>query len=501
MASPENNVGHEQHDQHRQPGQHMNSREYAVSQDVQDPLRQIRNEFLIPSTADLRARTLSRLESSNTTSGDPCVYLCGNSLGLQPRITSTRIEQHLKTWATQGVFGHFKPLSDSPLPTWLHIDSSASGNIAPIVGAEPSEVNVMQTLTANLHLIMSAFYKPDVNGRHKIILESKAFPSDHYAVESQIRHHNLSPATSMITLESNSTAGPTLSTDYILKAIEIHAKDTALLILPGIQFYTGQLFDIPLITRRARDCGIFVIWDLAHAIGNVPLYLHDWDVDAAAWCTYKYLNAGPGCIGGMFIHDKHTRVPDSSQNTDAGPGFLNRLSGWWGNDKDTRFAMKNRFVPIAGAAGFQLSNPSVLDITSLNASLEVFKLAGGMEVLRAKSMKVTAYLEDLLLDTTIYEQGRFSIITPQDREQRGAQLSLQLADGLLDVVMKELELRGVVVDERQPNVIRVAPAPLYNSFEDVWKFVAAFKAAMDISWKANLGEVSAKGTRELEMTS
>ncbi|EDN90601.1 hypothetical protein SS1G_00001 [Sclerotinia sclerotiorum 1980 UF-70] len=350
----------------------------------------------------------------------------------EPRITSTRIEQHLKTWATQGVFGHFKPLSDSPLPTWLHIDSSASGNIAPIVGAEPSEVNVMQTLTANLHLIMSAFYKPDVN---------------------------------------------------------------------GIQFYTGQLFDIPLITRRARDCGIFVIWDLAHAIGNVPLYLHDWDVDAAAWCTYKYLNAGPGCIGGMFIHDKHTRVPDSSQNTDAGPGFLNRLSGWWGNDKDTRFAMKNRFVPIAGAAGFQLSNPSVLDITSLNASLEVFKLAGGMEVLRAKSMKVTAYLEDLLLDTTIYEQGRFSIITPQDREQRGAQLSLQLADGLLDVVMKELELRGVVVDERQPNVIRVAPAPLYNSFEDVWKFVAAFKAAMDISWKANLGEVSAKGTRELEMTS
>lgn len=304
----------------------------------------------------------------------------------------------------------------------------------------------------------------------------------------------------MITLDSPSIAEPTLSTDYILKSLKIHAKDAALLILPGIQFYTGQLFDIPLITRTARDYGIFVIWDLAHAVGNVPLYLHDWDVDAAAWCTYKYLNSGPGCIGGMFIHDRNTKVPESLQNTDAGLEFVNRLSGWWGNDKNTRFAMENRFVPIAGAAGFQLSNPSVLDITSLNASLEIFKRAGGMELLRAKSVKITAYLEDLLLDTAIYEKERFSIITPRDREQRGAQLSLQLADGLLDVVMKELELRGVVVDERQPNVIRVAPAPLYNSFEDVWKFVVAFEEAMDIAWKAKLGEVSAEGTRELEMT-
>lgn len=304
----------------------------------------------------------------------------------------------------------------------------------------------------------------------------------------------------MITLASQSISEPTLSTDYILKSIETHSKDTALLILPGVQFYTGQLFDIPLITRTARDYGIFVIWDLAHAVGNVPLYLHDWDVDAAAWCTYKYLNAGPGCIGGMFIHDRNTQVPDPLDNTDAGTGFVNRLSGWWGNDKNTRFDMKNHFVPIAGAAGFQLSNPSVLDITSLNASLEIFKLAGGMEVLRAKSVKITAYLEDLLLDTAIYEKGRFSIITPRDREQRGAQLSLQLADGLLDVVMKELELRGVVVDERQPNVIRVAPAPLYNSFEDVWKFVVAFEEAIDISWNAKLGKVSAEGTRELGMT-
>ncbi|QSZ35781.1 hypothetical protein DSL72_006903 [Monilinia vaccinii-corymbosi] len=501
MASPEYHVGHEQQqDQHGQHGQHINSREYAVSQDAEDPLRQIRSEFLIPSTADLQARTLSSLESRNSSSSNPCVYLCGNSLGIQPRITSTRIEQHLKTWATQGVFGHFKPLSDSPLPTWLHIDSNASENIAPIVGAQASEVNVMQTLTGNLHLLMSAFYKPDVNGRHKIMLESKAFPSDHYAVESQIRHHNLSPATSTINLEPRSTSEPTLSTDYILKAIETHAKDTALLILPGVQFYTGQLFDIPLITRTARDHGIFVIWDLAHAVGNVPLYLHDWDVDAAAWCTYKYLNAGPGCIGGMFIHDRNTQVADPLKNTDARTGFVNRLSGWWGIDKNTRFDMRNAFLPVAGAAGFQLSNPSVLDITSLNASLEVFKLAGGMEVIRAKSVKITAYLEDLLLETASYKKGRFSIITPRDREQRGAQLSLQLADGLLDVVMRELELRGVVVDERQPNVMRVAPAPLYNSFEDVWKFVIAFEEAIDISWKASIGNISAEGTRELEMT-
>lgn len=304
----------------------------------------------------------------------------------------------------------------------------------------------------------------------------------------------------MITLESQPVAEGIFSTEYILKAIKTHAKNTAILLLPGVQYYTGQLFDIPLITRTARDNGIFVVWDLAHAVGNVPLYLHDWDVDAAAWCTYKYLNAGPGCIGGMFIHDRNTQVPGPSNNADAGIGFVNRLGGWWGNDKHTRFAMKNHFVPIAGAAGFQLSNPSVLDITSLNASLEMFKLAGGMEVLRAKSVKITAYLEVLLQNTSMYQQERFSILTPRDREQRGAQLSLHLADGLLDVVMKELELRGVVVDERRPNVIRVAPAPLYNTFEDVWKFVAAFEEAMDISWRANLGEVSADGSRKFEMT-
>ncbi|KAM3071926.1 Kynureninase (L-kynurenine hydrolase) [Clarireedia jacksonii] len=500
MASMENDISHDQPDQQDQQGQRMNSKEYAVSQDAQDPLRQIRDQFLIPSKAHLKAESLSSLEHKHASPDESSVYLCGNSLGLQPRITLTRIEQYLKTWSTQGVFGHFKPLSDSPLPTWLNMDSTASEKIAPIVGAQSSEVAVMQTLTANLHFLMTAFYKPDANGRHKIILESKAFPSDHYAVESQIRHHNLSLATSMVTLEPPSPDQPTLTTDYILETLEAHAKDAALLLLPGIQFYTGQLFDIPLITRKARSYGIFVIWDLAHAVGNVPLYLHDWDVDAAAWCSYKYLNAGPGSIGGLFVHERNSQVSSSPVNSSGETGWVNRLSGWWGNDKNTRFAMENRFVPYPGAAGFQLSNPSVFDITSLNASLEIFDMAGGMEIIRAKSVRLTAYLETLLQESEIYKQGKFTIITPQGTEERGAQLSLKLVEGLLDVVMRELEIRAVVVDERQPDVIRVAPAPLYNSFEDVWKFIQAFGEAVDVAWKAKEGKVNAEGTRELEMT-
>ena len=249
----------------------------------------------------------------------------------------------------------------------------------------------METLTANLHLLMAAFYKPDINGRHKIIIEGKAFPSDHvspqanrfsqasrlaniekYAVESQVKHHGLSPATSMITIEPDEPTD-TISTSQVLSIIAEHASTTAILLLPGIQFYTGQFLDIPTITTAARKVGIFVIWDLAHAVGNVPLKLHDWDVDAAAWCSYKYLNAGPGAIGGLFVHERNGSL---SAATDG--GFVNRLSGWWGSDKKSRFAMENRFVPIPGAAGFQLSNPSILDITSLNASLEVFKKAGGM---------------------------------------------------------------------------------------------------------------------------
>jgi kynureninase len=302
---------------------------------------------------------------------------------------------------------------------------------------------------------------------------------EQYAVESQIRHHGLKISESMITIEPQSAENPILTTEYILSVIDAHATETALLLLPGIQFYTGQLFDIATITAHAQSKGIFVICDLAHAVGNVPLYLHDWNVDAAAWCSYKYINAGPGAIGGLFIHERNSRVP-----SDAATGnYQNRLSGWWGNDKSSRFQMVNRFVPAEGAKGFQLSNPSVIDITSLCASLEVFGLTH-MNALRAKSVELTAYLEKLLLGLQS-EGGRFSIITPMDPSQRGAQLSIRLGDGLLDVVMRELEERSVVVDERQPDVIRVAPAPLYNTFTDVFDFFVAFRESLAIAEAAN----------------
>jgi kynureninase len=304
----------------------------------------------------------------------------------------------------------------------------------------------------------------------------------------------------LVTIKPPSLANATLTTEQILSVITEHASTTALILLPGIQYYTGQLLDIPAITSFAHTHSIFIIWDLAHAVGNVPLQLHAWNADAAVWCSYKYLNSGPGAAGGFFVHEKNSKV-SASEDGDGKKVFNNRLSGWWGSDKSSRFAMDNRFVPIPGAAGFQLSNPSILDITALTSSLEIFEKAGGMEPLREKSLKITAYLEDLLLNMGAYKEKMFEIITPTEKEQRGAQLSLKLKEGFLDVVMKELEERGVVIDERRPDVIRVAPAPLYNSFGDCWAFVEAFGEAVEVAVKARRGEVKAEGTRELEMTS
>ncbi|UZP39623.1 hypothetical protein NXS19_007439 [Fusarium pseudograminearum] len=346
----------------------LSGRDYAIQLDTDDVLRHTRDEFNIPSKPDVARKTLPSGDSADA--NDRAIYLVGNSLGLQPKRTAERIQQYLATWRTQGVQGHFKTLGDSPLPTWLDVDARAAEMIAPIVGGKVSEVAVMQTLTANLHFLMAAFYKPDIKGRHKIILEGKAFPSDHYAVETQIRHHGLRPGDSMITLEPPNNED-ILSNDYIESVIEQHASTTAVLLLPGIQYYSGQLLDIKHLTAFARERGIFVIWDLAHAAGNAPLSLHEWNVDAAAWCTYKYLNGGPGCIGGVFVHERHAQVgEDGTHNV--------RLAGWWGNDKTKRFEMRPGFIPVPGAAGFQLSNPSVLDITSLCASLEIFEVAGGM---------------------------------------------------------------------------------------------------------------------------
>ena len=321
-------------------------------------------------------------------------------------------------------------------------------------------------------------------------------------METQVRHHGLDPATSMVTIESQISKDNVLSTYEILSVISEHASSTALLLLPGIQYYTGQLLDIPVITAFAHKHGIFVIWDLAHAVGNVPLSLHDWDVDAAAWCSYKYLNGGPGCIGGLFVHERNSPATTTTTTTGDGNGnnnggdYPHRLAGWWGNDKATRFAMDTSagFRPVRGAAGFQLSNPSVLDITALGASLEVFAEAGGVARLRDKSLRLTGFLEELLLELLQQQQQQqqgkegddkqlFRIITPSDPQQRGAQLSLLLqgeASGMLDTVMRELEARGVVVDERRPDVIRVAPAPLYNTFEDCVDFVEAFSAALEV---------------------
>lgn len=293
----------------------------------------------------------------------------------------------------------------------------------------------------------------------------------------------------MVTIEPPPDA-PLISTQHILSVIDEHADSTALLLLPGIQFYTGQFLDIPTITKHAQSKGIFVIWDLAHAVGNVPLQLHDWNVDAAAWCSYKYLNAGPGTIGGMFVHERNGKVSDGE--------FKNRLSGWWGSSKSSRFNMTNHFEPSEGAAGFQLSNPSIFDITSLCASLEVFEKAGGMGVLRAKSLKLTGYLEKLL--NNMQDRDKFQILTSSNEKERGAQLSVKLESGLLDVVMKELEDKSVVLDERKPDVIRIAPAPLYNSFQDVLLFVDAFREALKVAIAAKRSGHQAEGTTELLQT-
>ena len=305
-----------------------------------------------------------------------------------------------------------------------------------------------------------------------------------YAVESQLRHHSLDLDNSMILIEPSSKNSPLISTEHIISVIDQHASETALLLLPGIQFYTGQFFDIPTITKHAQSKGIIVGWDLAHAVGNVPLQMHDWNVDFAVWCTYKYLNCGPGSIGGCFVHEHHSQVKETSDGPDGKKRFQfrPRLSGWWGSSKSSRFDMTNEFHPIPGAAGFQLSNPSVADTTAVRASLNVFKQTS-MSELRERSLKLTDYLEsclDLLANEQDTSFGRcFSIITPRNPADRGVQLSVLLKPGLLDFVMESFEEAGVVVDERRPDVVRVAPTPLYNTYCDVFDFIQVFRQACE----------------------
>ncbi|OAP59922.1 kynureninase [Fonsecaea erecta] len=451
----------------------LHSVDDALSLDATDPLSRFRSEFHIPTLADLQRPTLTK--SPGEAPSPLCTYLCGNSLGLQPVRTAHLVNSFLTQWRTKGVLGHFVEQPDSPLQPFLHIDDHAAKLMAPIVGAVESEVAVMGSLTANLHLLMSSFYRPSRKGegRWKILLEGKAFPSDHYAVESQIIHHDLDPAEAMVLLEPVDPKFPTLPTEQILRTIDEHASELALILLPGIQFYTGQYFDIPRITAHAHAHGIIIGWDLAHAVGNVDLKLHDWNVDFAAWCSYKYLNSGPGAMAGIFINEKFGTV-DMENPTNK---FWPRLSGWWGDDKSSRFQMTNRFVPRPGAAGYQLSNPSALDLAAVVASLQIFNETS-MQELRTKSLRITAYLERLLDAMALRRPGKFDIITSRNPDERGAQLSIRLAPGLLDGVLNHLEREGVIVDERKPDVIRVAPAPLYNSYSDVLHFCQVLDDAL-----------------------
>ncbi|ETI22010.1 kynureninase [Cladophialophora carrionii CBS 160.54] len=463
------------------------SEDHARSLDAADPLRDFRAKFIIPTRASLKGRAfplpdpLSSLEHTTTSSHgqsstDQAIYFCGNSLGVQPRRTAQYIQAQLDTWAALGVGGHFTEVAHSPLSPWQAMADVAAEQSCRLVGALPGEVAVANTLTVNLHLLMASFYRPTAR-RNKILLEWKAFPSDHYAIESQILWHGYDPKDAMILVEPDQDH--IISTEKLISIIDTHAEEIALILLPGVQYYSGQFLDVARITAHAHSRGLVIGWDLAHAAGNVPLQLHDWNVDFAAWCTYKYMNAGPGSIAGLFVHERHGKVEYA--NGSGEPVFRHRLTGWYGGDRASRFQMDNKFRPIPGAGGFQVSNPSAIDLTALCASLSVFGETSIQE-LRQKSLKLTAYLQHLLLkDTSTSDRDRpFRILTPLDPSQRGAQLSLLLKPGLLERVAAKLEDAGIVVDQRKPDVIRVAPVPLYNSYHDVWAFARVFKEAVGV---------------------
>lgn len=417
----------------------QNDRTFARKLDRADPLKSFRSQFHIPKVK-----------------GKPAIYLTGNSLGLQPKSTSKFIETELKDWATWGVEGHFH--SKRP---WLYYHRFAKKALARITGSLETEVVAMNQLTVNLHLMLVSFYQP--NGiRRKIVMEAGAFPSDQYAVDSQIRFHGLDPKDVLVEIHPRE-GEVNLRTEDIVATLHRHREEVALVLIGGVQYYSGQRFDLSTITRVAHDIGAFAGFDLAHAVGNVPLSLHDDHVDFAVWCSYKYLNSGPGGIAGAFVHE---------QNFNRA---LPRFEGWWGYQEDTRFQMKSGFVPMPGVDAWQLSNFPVLAGAAHLASLDLF-LQAGMPRLRKKSVLLTGYAEFLLrsLDPV---GNQFRILTPSDPEQRGCQLSIfMMKDGKR--VFNELTRSGVIADWREPNVIRIAPVPMYNTFEDVWRFGQIFGKAL-----------------------
>jgi kynureninase len=414
-------------------------RDFAQTMTGADPLAGHRDRFHIPKTP----------------TGSDCVYLCGHSLGLQPKSARAYIEQELQDWARLGVEGHFH--AKNP---WMPYHELLTAPTARLVGALPSEVVVMNSLTVNLHLMMVSFYRP-TPARNKVVIESGAFPSDQYAVQSQMSFHGYDPAESL--LEIAPRAGETtIRTEDIDTLIAEKGRQIALILLGGVNYYTGQAFDCSRITRAAHAQGCVVGFDMAHAAGNLQLQLHDWGVDFAVWCSYKYLNGGPGCVAGCFVHERHARNQE-----------LPRFAGWWGHDKSSRFQMPSRFQPIASAEGWQLSNPSILSMAALRASMEIFDEVT-IARLHAKSETLTSYLEFLLAREACKS---FSILTPRDPSQRGAQLSLQIRKGGR-AVCDRLAQQGIICDWREPDTLRVAPVPLYNSFLDAHTFADKFLLEM-----------------------
>jgi kynureninase len=404
---------------------------FAARLDAGDPLASFRERFHIPKQAD----------------GSDTIYLCGHSLGLQPKSARKFIEQEMQDWENLGVEGHFQAVNP-----WMPYHELLAASTARLVGAKPDEVVVMNSLTVNLHLMMTTFYRPTAQ-RYKIMMEANAFPSDRYAVASQLRLQGYDPETSLI--EMASRAGEMfVRTEDIEARIDTEGEHVALILFGGVNYYNGQAFDFPRITRAGHAKGCVVGFDMAHAAGNLRLKLDEWKADFAVWCSYKYLNAGPGAIAGCYVNEKHAR------NTE-----LPRFAGWWGHDKESRFRMGPDFQAIPSAEGWQLSNPSILSLAALRASMEIFDEAG-MERLRAKSERLTGYLEFLLKQDS---SKRFEIITPRDPGQRGAQLSLRIPkDGKR--VCDRLTKAGVICDWREPDIMRVAPVPLYNSFVNVYVF-------------------------------
>ena len=390
--------------------------------------------------------------------GRRLLYLCGHSLGLQPKSAARYVEQELKDWQRLGVLGHHT--AERP---WIPYHEQAAAPLAELVGAQESEVVAMNSLTVNLHLLMVSFFRPGAT-RNRVLIEKSAFPSDRYAVVSQLAFHGLNPAQHLIEIEPR-PGERTLRTEDMIHRIETEAATLALVLLPSVQYLTGQFFDLPPVIEAARRAGAVVGLDLAHGIGNTPSNLHDWNVDFAVWCSYKYLNAGPGAIGGCFVHERH------SHST-----ALPRFAGWWGHDPAARFLMGPDFDPIPGAQGWQISNPPVLSAAPLLASLDIFRRAG-LGRLREKSIALTAYLQRLV-ETRL--TGVVDIITPSDASQRGCQLSLRIArpPAAAKRCYDYLSEAGVVSDWREPDVVRLAPIPLYNSFGDVFAAVEALSQAV-----------------------